>query len=206
MGAYNVLSWAAGDRLIVGKGTESARANSFRVADSGTYATGSYNASGADYAELFEFSPGFALQEKDEYLGRFVTLQGDKIRLAEPEDEFILGVISATPSVVGDVYNDQWKGIYLTDVWGRNIIGEDGNPIVNPNYNPEEEYIPRTSRPEWATIGLLGKLIMLDDGSAQVDGYVACGPSGIATKSQNKTRFRVLRRIDENHIQILILC
>ena len=27
-----------------------------------------------------------------------------------PEDDFVLGIVSADPSVVGDVYDDQWAG------------------------------------------------------------------------------------------------
>lgn len=44
---------------------------------------------------------------------------------------------------------------------------EDGRPfktpMVNPDYDPEAEYKPRSERPEWAPIGLLGKLRILKD-------------------------------------------
>ena len=44
--------------LIVGSGISTARANCFRAGVSGTYATGSYNATGADYAEYFQWADG----------------------------------------------------------------------------------------------------------------------------------------------------
>ena len=31
-------------------------------------------------------------------------------------------------------------------------------PVINPLYNPALEYIPRSKRPEWSPVGLLGKL------------------------------------------------
>ena len=50
----------------------------------------------------------------------FVTLTDDKIKLADPGDE-IIGIISAVPSVIGNSYDDQWQGMYKTDVFGQPI-------------------------------------------------------------------------------------
>jgi len=33
--------------------------------------------------------------------------------------------------------------------------------IINPDYNPECEYIPRKDRPEWVVVGLVGKIPLL---------------------------------------------
>ncbi|MEY8389645.1 peptidase G2 autoproteolytic cleavage domain-containing protein, partial [Oscillospiraceae bacterium 38-13] len=114
IGEANVLSTAFSDKFIVGKGDfvtpgstgTTTRANCFRVTHTGVYAAGSYNASGADYAELFEWADGNP--EASDRAGRFVTLTGGKIRLARPGDGYILGLVSGNPSVVGDVYDDQW--------------------------------------------------------------------------------------------------
>ena len=58
-GKYNVKSTLDADKVIIGKGTgETSRANCFRVTDTGVYASGSYHATGADYAELFEWADG----------------------------------------------------------------------------------------------------------------------------------------------------
>ena len=156
--------------------------------------------------------------------GRFVTLEGEKLRLAGPEDGFVLGIVSGSPSVVGDVYDDQWKGMFLTDVFGRPLyedkdfpaeLGPDGEVLipaqtrrvqkVNPDYDSQETYIPRTERPEWDAVGMLGKLVALDDGSCQPDGWCRVGPGGIASASPERTRYRVMARLDDSHIRVLIL-
>ena len=44
-----------------------------------------------------------------------------------------------------------------------------------------------------------------DDGSCEENGWCKVGQGGIATKSEQKTRFRVMKRLDQNHIKIFIL-
>lgn len=45
-----------------------------------------------------------------------------------------------------------------------NVVPEDATRTtlqrrtLNPAWNPNEEYVPRSDRPEWATVGLMGKL------------------------------------------------
>ena len=178
-------------------------------------------------------------------VGRFVTLEGAKIRLAGPEDDYILGIISGSPSVVGDVHDDQWQGMYLTDVFGRpiwedvevpdvteereipvQVVLDDGSPAIethketvviipahterrqklNPDYdNTQLPYIPRSERPEWDAVGMLGKLVAVDDGTCQVNGWAAVGEGGAATASAERTAYRVMERLDEGHVRILIL-
>lgn len=178
----------------------------FRVARSGAVYGGTYSSSGADYAEYFEWQDGNP--EGEDRAGRFVTLEGDKIRLAGPEDEYLVGIVSGAPSVCGDVYDDQWQGMYLKDAFGRllweNAEGERRRK-VNPDYRQEQTYLPRSQRPEWDAVGLLGKLVALDDGSCQVNGWSTVEPGGIATASESRTKYRVMRRLDESHVQILIL-
>ena len=52
---------------------------------------------------------------------------------------------------------------------------------------------------------MIGKLIAIDDGTSEVNGYCYPSSDGIATKSSDKTRYRVLSRIDESHIKVLII-
>lgn len=220
-----------GDKLIIGKGTynyESQTAigsNCFRATDTGVYASGNYNASGADYAELFEWAD--SNPDGEDRVGRFVTLDGAKIRLAGPTDDYILGIVSGCPSVVGDVYDDQWQGMYMTDIYGRPIWEDVEVPDVTETFpdpeNPENTitrviipahterrqklnpaydtsqlpYIPRTERPEWAAVGLLGKLVALEDGSCEVNGYCAVGEGGVATASQTRTAYRVMEKLTD---------
>lgn len=232
IGSYNIESSSSINTFIIGKGSSSARANSFRVTSNGVYASGDYNASGADYAEFFEWSDGNP--EHADRVGRFVTLEGKHIRLAGPGDGYILGIVSGAPSVVGDVYDDQWQGMYISDIFGRpiwedvevpdvveelpdpenpqNIIPQVMIPAhterrqkLNPDYDPDQPYIPRTERSEWDAVGMLGKLVAVDDGTCQVDGWATAGENGVATASAEQTRFRVMERLDESHVRILIL-
>lgn len=199
----------------------------------GVYAAGSYNASGADYAEMFEWADGNP--ESEDRAGRFVTLAGGKIRLAGPGDDYILGIVSGNPSVVGDVYDDQWQGMYITDIFGRPIwedvevpaeteeVQDPENPEntitcviipahterrqkLNPDYDQARlPYSPRSERPEWDAVGLLGKLVAVDDGTCQADGYCAVGEGGTATASGERTKYRVMERLDSTHVRVMIL-
>jgi len=230
IGMFNIESTKETDKLIIGKGVNGARANCFRVTHTGVYASGSHNSSGADYAELFEWLDGNS--DKEDRAGRFVTLDGKYIRLAASSDNYILGIVSGNPSVVGDVYDDQWAGMFVLDVYGRPVYEWKDFPAetmevpdenggmetveiqpahrewvqkLNPDYDPAQTYIPRTERPEWAAVGLLGKLVALDDGTCRPNGWAAVGEGGIATASKERTKFRVMERLDEDHIRVMIL-
>lgn len=233
IGAFNKSSTSESDKFIIGKGgAEASRANCFRVTYTGVYATGAHNSSGADYAELFEWADGNP--DKEDRAGRFVTLDGEKIRLAEPGEDYVLGIVSGNPSVVGDVHDDQWAGMYLYDIFGRPLWEDVEVPAVttempdpedpertvpmvvvpahterrqklNPDYDSEMPYLPRTQRPEWDAVGLLGKLVAVDDGSCQVNGWCTAGEGGVAVHSEARTRFRVMARLDENHVRLMVL-
>ena len=216
---------ATADAMVIGNGTSTSElSNCFRVDFSGNvYGLSSYHSSGADYSEFFEW-----LDEnpnKEDRVGHFVTLDGEKIRYANDGD-YIVGIISGNPVIIGDHPSESWCGRYLRDVFGRmqyeNVVipetqetDKDGNVIrtipehtethfkVNPDYDPakEAEYANREKRPEWATVGMLGKLVVIDDGTCEVNGY--CKPmNGTATKSD--TGYRVLARLDATHVKVLI--
>lgn len=227
-----------GSALIIGNGSSTSKSNAFRVGFNGSvYGSGSYNSSGADYAELYEWEDGNNLEE--ERYGLFVTLNGDKIKIASDEDDYILGVVSARPAVVGD-QQDEWHGRYIRDVFGnplketlhiedewkinktqsynpetkefeeieeKELITPAHDILIwkeNPDYDPEKEYIPRENRHEWDFIGTHGKLVVTDDGSCLVNGY--CWPTigGIGTNDTLKKIYRVIERLDDNHIKIVI--
>ena len=228
VGRYNVengaqSSYTAGSGyFIVGSGTSSsAKANCFRATESNTYGK-TYNTSGADYAEMFEWLDGNI--SNDDRIGKFVTLDGDKIKLATSQDDYILGVVSGNPSVIGDSHSDQWVHMFEQDIFGRPIYetvtipeekDDDGNIIVEEHteeqlkvskqYDNTQPYIARDKRKEWVAVGLLGKLICIDDGTAEINGYVKPNEDSIATYSEAKTKYRVMKRIDETHIRIMIL-
>lgn len=177
-----------------------------------------FGSSGADYAEFFEWLDGN--ESTEDRRGLFVTLDGDKIRLATAADDYIVGVISANPSVIGDVQSENWHGMYKKDVFGQPLTETVEVPestdeetgrvvpahtftryVVNPDYDPDEEYTSREFRKEWACVGLMGKLIVVDDGTCEVNGYCKAADGGKATKAD--TGYRVMKRIDGTHIQIL---
>jgi hypothetical protein len=211
------------DAMVIGNGVD-APSNCFRVTFNGNvYGLSSYHSSGADYSEFFEWADENPSAE--DRVGHFVTLDGEKIKYANDGD-YIVGITSGSPAIIGDHPSESWEERYLRDVFGRLqyedvVIPEtqekdkDGNVIrtvpehtethfkVNPDYDPakETEYENREKRPEWATVGMLGKLVVIDDGTCTVNGY--CKPkNGIATKAD--TGYRVMARLDETHIKVLM--
>ena len=106
-----------GDAFAIGIGSGVLK-NGFRVTFTGAvYGTGSYHTSGADYAEYFEWKDGNP--EKKDQVGYFVTLDGDKITLAQPGD-FVLGIVSGNPCIIGNS-DETWLGFYLYDDFDRFI-------------------------------------------------------------------------------------
>lgn len=197
---------SVGDLFVVGNGLglydDGMRSNAFRVtADGQVLGTQAYAASGADFAECFEWADGNP--DNEDRRGRFVTLDGEKIRLATADDEYILGAVSATPTVIGDAHTDDWHGKYVTDVFGARVL-ENGAWKLTEDFEEEQDtnYTSRLKRAEWAAVGLVGKLIVVDDGTCQVNGY--CKPSGNGIATAAETGFRVMARMDDTHIKVLI--
>ena len=74
--------------------------------------------------------------------------------------------------------------------------------VVNPDYNPDEEYIGREFRKEWAPVGKLGQVIVVDDGTCTVGGY--CKPSANGIGTAGEYGYYVRKRIDSTHIKVEI--
>lgn len=186
-------------------GDDSSRSNAFRVdIDGQVYAGATFNSGGADYAEYFEWSDGNVNNE--DRRGYVVALDGDKIRLALHSDDYILGIVSVNPSIVGNAQDDQWSGMYLKDEWGTPVYDEEGKRVINPAYDSTIEYVPRSIRHEWSPVGMLGKLIVRDDGTCQINKYAKVSQTveGILTMSNEPSQFFVLRRINENLVEVLV--
>ena len=226
-GKYNIIDTESIYQHIVGNGTESIHRHNSHTLDwqGNAVFAGTVSNSGADYAEYFEW-----LDENDnvdDRVGYIVTLEGNKIKFANSEDD-VLGIVSGTATVLGDNAEWEWQGKYLKDEFGRKIIdwvehkstttiyNDDGTskekeislgffpePRINPAYNENEEYVNRYWRPEWDAVGLMGKLFVRDSGSCQVGGYVK-PDNGIAIPSAEKTNMRVLKRVNDNVIQVLL--
>ena len=177
-----------------------------------------WNSGGADYAELFETESGQPIEP-----GYFVTFTGtsDKIRIAQAYDDYVLGVISRAPGFVAGGGELRWKDKYISDDWGG-IVYEDvavpdemdakgklavpahteKRPFLNPDYNPDHAYLPREVRPEWVKVGLLGRLLVRDDGTLTAGGYCRPGMNGIAAAAHSG--YRVLKRTGPNQVMILL--
>lgn len=197
--------------------------NAFKVLFNGqTFADGNYSSTGADYAEMFEWLDGNPTNE--DRVGRFVTLKGKNIEIANETSTYILGIVSGAPTIIGD-NPMRWQGKYLNDEWGRpiyedeervfvrNIKKKDGTietkeevkvqhiRKVNPNYDPMERYIPRIERPEWDFVGMMGKLLVRQDGTLTEGGFCKPSTDGVATKADNG--YYVMEIINESQALIL---
>ena len=147
---------------------------------------------------------------------------GEKIRYAEPEDGYVLGAVDPNPTVVGD-NGETWHGMHKKDVFGRNItervfvpkeVDKDGNvlwedhyedvEIMGEDFDSSKPYVERWERQEYATISSKGKVVLIDDGTCQVDKFATVGPGGIATHSDDNVAVRVMKRVDDTHVKVFI--
>jgi len=178
VGTYNNLTPSTGTALFtVGNGAGAgSRNNAFTVYDDGRcFSNGFYN-TGADYAEYFEAEPDAVASLA---VGYSVVMNDGtgRIRPAAPGEEPD-GVVRpkgvGASTIVGNVAEEDWH-----DKWLR---GPDGNyvfqsvplevptgqpapyvmaPVLNPAFDPTTPYIPRSERPEWFVVGLMGRVLLL---------------------------------------------
>lgn len=196
--------------FMIGRGSSSSRSNCLRVTPSKNYTASAWQTGGADYAEMFEWSDSNL--DSEDRVGYFVELNGTKINKANSSSKNIIGIVSATPTTIGNS-PDEWHRKYLTDEWGRFIQEEvevelkNGTKVIekqfklNPDYNPEQTYINRDDRKEWAAIGLMGQLLVRQDGSLQVGDYCTSNDEGIATKSESG--YYVMEIISDKIVKVL---
>lgn len=209
--------------FVIGNGHVGSRGNAFKVLFNGqTYSDGAYSGSGADYAEFFEWKDGNISNE--DRVGLFVSLDEDKIVKADFSSSYVLGIVSGNPTIIGD-NPMRWKNKYLTDEWGRPIyedvevkyieteVDENGETSrvektridhvmkINPEWDSSLEYKSRETRPEWSAIGMMGKLLVKQDGTLKAGEFCYPNDNGIATKSESG--YYVMKVISENQALIL---
>ena len=224
-GKFNVVTSARTYAHIVGGGTSETDRKNIHTLDwiGNAWFQGTVTSTGADYAEFFEWADGNPSNE--DRVGYVVSLDGDKIKLASVGDD-VLGVISGTAAILGDNSGDAWKKKYMTDDFGRTIydmteefeteidpatgkeiqvsVGFYPVPRVNPEFDPSLEYTPRESRKEWDKVGMFGKLYVRDDSSCTVGGYGCAGENGVLTHSKERTNIRIMKRINESIVLVLM--
>ena len=229
-GKYNIKDEEDYYAFIIGNGTsDTSLGNAFRVTYAGgVFGKSSYNSTGADYAEYFEWADGNPNNE--DRRGLFVTMDGDKIKIASSEDEYILGIVSGQPCIIGNA-DECWYGRYLLDDFGsfieeeyeyeeeittshwdeenkkevfeKSYITKTGVRFKeNPDYDPNREYISRADRKEWSAIGMVGVLSVIDDGTCQVNGYCKVAEDGTATAALTGG-YRVIKRINDHIVKVI---
>jgi hypothetical protein len=70
-------------------------------------------------------------------------------------------------------------------------------------YNPSATYIPRSQRPSWSCVGMLGQVAVLEEipNSCVAGSFVSCSNNG---KAIIGTNYYVIKRLSEDTILILI--
>lgn len=227
----------SGTAFVVGNGTTTytsdgallteVGSNAFRVDYNGAaYGKSAYTTNGCDYAEYFEWKD--SNPENEDRRGYFVTLDGEKIKIAEPGD-YILGIISGHPAVIGNG-DESWMGRYILDDFGdfiyedfeyevqepEDVVNEETGEVTiqtktvkktgkkykeNPDYDPSITYIQRADRPEWDAVGMIGVLSVRDDGTCQVNGYCKVAAGGTATAAESG--YRVVKRVNDNIVKVI---
>lgn len=237
-GAKSTTGFAGGDDAVataegavqLGYGTNETeytlQFRSHQISNGSGTLYGSVQSLGADTAEQFEWADSNANNE--DRRGHFVTVDtGEKIRIANSSDDYILGVISSKDisSFISNTAYDGWHDKYLRDVYGDYILEEKLIPekkdettgriiapehtevvrVINPEYDETREYIPRIDRPEWAVICFMGQIVVNDDGTCKVDEYCKVADNGGATAAEktDPIKYRVIKRIDESHVKII---
>lgn len=212
------LAWDDSIALMIGWGENDSSRKNLLVLQNGNTNTSDQSADGGlmtygplkpganyinDFSEYFEWFDGNPNNE--DRVGYMVQLNGGKIELAESFEKCI-GIISVTSAFVGNSCSLEWHGKYLKDNLGRIIHEEiDGKqvPKINPNYNDSLEYVPRDRRKEWGNVGILGQILVRQDGTLEAGDYAGC-LNGIATKSTDNKGYRVLRIVDEEVALVLV--
>lgn len=184
------------------------------------------------YSEMYEWSELF--EHNIVPYGRFVTFdkkEPGKIRLANKED-YPIGVTTINSVITSDD-PEEWQAKYICNEYGDIFLKEkdkavavnayddinempyvatykdiDVVPVINDDFDKKKEYIKRSNRPEWIRVHLLGKCIVVDDGTCQPGQLCTIGENGTAVPAETTNnwpyvnKFIVIDRLTENTIMI----
>lgn len=184
------------------------------------------------YSEMYEWSELFKFDMIP--YGRFVAFdekEPGKIKLANKGD-YPIGVTTINTVITSDD-PEEWQGKYLCNEYGDCFLQEKDKavavnayddinempyiatykdtevvPVINEQFDSSRIYKMRSDRPEWIRVNLLGKCIVVDDGTCQPGQLCTIGENGIAvpTETPNKwpyvNKFYVIDRLTENTIMI----
>ena len=198
------------------------------------YGAGAYTSSGADIAELYEWQDGNPDNEDRRGLFvtldgtkiRLATPEDTYIKGVISAAPCLVGDSSSENwqgKYLTDIFGEKLTEIvhYDAEYEEREIIDEETGEkttervkihdeydavqwVINPEYDPEKEYIPREERPEYDYVSSWGKIVLVDDGSCEENGFATVGEGGKATKSDTQTMYRVMERKDDTHIYVAV--
>lgn len=202
--------------FIIGNGRYIQRSNCIRITDAGTiYSASGSVISGADYAEFFEWKDGN--KNGEDRVGYFVTFDTENMIKKASENDYILGITSGNPCIIGNG-DECWTRKRIMDDFNRFVYedveytdektGEKRKTKfykINPDYDETLEYTQRIDRKEWAAVGMLGVIPVRDDGTSEVNGYCKVKDGGIATKcdTYGVNSYRVISRVSENVVNVV---
>ena len=170
--------------------------------EAGVFASGA-----ADYAEMFEWADGNSKNNPNSAVDRrglFVHLDPASSTGLQDSMKIVpgyvpgsakgygappIGVVSGRPVILGDAGELQWTQTHEVDDFGATkyqMVKGKKLPKVNPNYNPNKTYQPRSQRVEWTAVGMLGKLFVRTSGVQPIAAgdYVTPDPlTGMAVPS-----------------------
>ena len=185
------------------------------------------------YAEMYEWNN---IPEDIIPFGKLVQFSKEKpftIELAH-NTENILGITSIN-SVIESDDPQYWQYMYLFNEYGdiylqKHIIAEGHKeydeleelsyiktektdsyiPIINEEYDYEKEYVPRSKRPEWIRVILLGKAILEDNGECKAGNYCTLYTGNdplkfgtvVPAKEDDKLKIYVMNRVSDKTILV----
>lgn len=188
------------------------------------------------YSEMYEWSELFKFDIVP--YGRFVAFdekEPGKIKLANKCD-YPIGVTTINTVVTSDD-PEEWQGKYLCNEYGDCFLQEKDKavavnayddinempyiatykdtevvPVINEQFDKSRIYKKRSDRPEWVRVNLLGKCIVVDDGTCKPGHFCTVGKDGIAipfaipallpTDSYERNKYYIIDRLTNNTIMI----
>ena len=187
------------------------------------------------YTEMYEWTKTPANQRFGLFV-QFSKRYPDRIELCHSEDGVLAGV-SSICSVVESDNPQQWKYAYMCNSVGDVFMKEETLAVGVKCYDQHNElsyistrpwkhyvkvpnkyldttkkYVPRTARNEWVRVVLLGKALVVDDGTLNPGEY--CMPyigddmqkAGTAVKwdGESSRKFYVMERMTDSTVMIVI--
>ena len=141
---------------VIGNGTaKDRRSNAFRVTFGGdTYGLGAFNSSGADYAEFIKpWADGNS--DGEDRIGYFVTVK-DGLLYKANEGDYIAGITSGNPSVVGNADEDYyWR--YERDELNRVVMEDVPEMVQQTDEDGNLMFDKKTHEPIMAETGKIIK-------------------------------------------------